>query len=1030
MNTLYLFDHLKAKLEEMDPGGRTGLHGIYDIERRCIIVTMEMERNMCIVDVPYFQKLREEVSDQLEDIKSGIYKEAGQVFNINSGDQLGEILFNKMGIKYPVAEKNTKGGYLTGEEVLDKVKENKIVGLILKLREREKILGTYIDNFLMNVDEDGLCKFQLKQTAADTGRFSSSGGDGLHVDGYAGVNCQNIPAPDPKQKDGINIRKGVRARPGYKMVSIDYSGEELRIAANLSGEKKWVDEFLYGKGDLHSVTASVIYGSTPADMMLPENKGKRGIGKSVNFLTLYGGGPGRLADVAKIPLEEAKGIIAKFYEGVPQLKDWLEKEGRRAMKRGYALTSFGRRRPLDFFFKDKNDRMAIQAGLRRACNGAIQGCLSFSSRVLTDKGYIRIGEVYARGQKGEQFSVWTGHAWAPFHALNRGACERAEIRMSNGHRIDCDTRHQVLVVGENSYVFRKYEDLAPGDQICMSPYSEKEFGAYPQAFASAGSKAHNRKDLSIAGDDKSLWDELAWLLGVYTGDGFVSPDKGMLTLCFGKKKVEELLPRLKSLMKKLGIEVCDPRRSSGSIGESYSVSMASQSLLELFEYLGAKKAPAREKTIPECIWASPVAMRKAFLRGYWDTDGSKKRINRYSFHTPNYELLREVAALGRTLGLSSRISVDRGGAYCLNWSDLCKFEKVLGTTKATSPYRTMSKESVVPPFMLKQCVDVLSPVLDRKVHKDRALLLKLRKGDRVLVSTVLMLCEKYGVEPPQLYETSAVVSKKALGYEEETYTLSVQDAGHRFDSEGVIHKNTGADVIKIALYRVWKYIRNGGYQDEVRIMMPIHDEIMFEVRADLLDKHIPRLIEVMQLKDIMQGKLKWAVPFITDAEYGDTMYVNHNYLEEKKEEAARAAAESGEASPVGQQAQEGAPMEGSAGNVDMSLKAKDARVLDSDKLQSLEELLGPKEVHMEDGVLLMSNASDSPYYDYLVCKDDEIAKRQADTIWAVLDAMNRKAYAVGPKKRIRLIKDNVVVHKTIEEYSVDAFLALALNYLI
>ena len=604
MNTLYLFDYLNEKLNEIDPDGRNGLKGVYDIERRCQIVTMEMERNYCLVDVPYFKKIRVEVTQQLEDLKKAIYKEAGATFNIGSLDQLGDILFNKLKIPYPVQERNAKGGYLVGEEVLNKIKDAKIVGMILKLREREKILGTYIENFLLNVDEDNCCKFQLKQTAADTGRFSSSGGEGYHIDGYSGVNCQNIPAPVPKSKDGLNIRKGILARPGYKLVSIDYSGEELRIAANLSREKKWVDEFLYGKGDLHSVTASVIYGTSPADMMLDENKGKRGIGKSVNFLTLYGGGPGRLSEVAKIPLDEAKGIIEKFYEGVPQLKDWIEKEGRRSRKRGYALTPFGRRRNLSYYFKDPQNRQDIQAGLRRACNGAIQGA--------------------------------------------------------------------------------------------------------------------------------------------------------------------------------------------------------------------------------------------------------------------------------------------------------------------------------------------------------------------------------------------------------------------------------GADVIKIALYRVWKYVRNGGYEDEVRILMPIHDEIIYEIREDLLDKHIPRLVEVMKLKDIMQDKLKWPVPFETDAEYGDTLYVDHNYFKEKKkaaEEAAKSAEPSAETPP------EEAAVPKPKGD-DMSLKSEHK------ELMSLDELITPEVKPVEDGVVLFSNSDSSPFFDYEVCKTDEIAKRQTDTVWAVLDNMNKKGYARGPRKRIRLIKDNVVVHKTMDECSVDAFLALALNYLI
>lgn len=1030
MNTLYLYDFLMGKMEEMDPGGRTGIRGIYDIERRCIIVTMEMERNYCLVDVPYFQRLRGEVSEQLEDLRKAIFVEAGSIFNINSLDQLGDILFNKMGIRYPIAEKNEKGGYLVNEEVLNKIKDQKIVGMILKLREREKILGTYIENFLLNVDEDGYVKFQLKQTAADTGRYSSSGGEGLHVDGYSGVNCQNIPAPDPKKKDVINIRKGIKARPGYKMVSIDYSGEELRIAANLSKEKKWVDEFLYGKGDLHSVTASVIYGTTPAEMMLEENKGKRGIGKSVNFLTLYGGGPSRLAEVAQIPLEEAKGIISKFYEGVPQLKDWLEKEGRRAKHRGYALTSFGRRRPLGFFFNDPNNRQLIQAGFRRASNGAIQGSLQSTELVLTNKGYIPVLELKHLKKKNDGILVWTGKAWSDFTVHDMGPWDLANIYLENGMELHCDTRHRVLVEREDGYSFVLYDDLKIGDRVCISSPSAVEFGEYHGEIEFKGMAT--KPSLKIASE--SDWDFLAYLVGVYLGDGVITEGKGNtngnLRLCFGREKVEKLYPTIKEWLEGKGITVGEPQINKGSVGESYIVRIISQALLDAFDYLGVNASEnAHTKKVPRPLLESPLGMRKAFLRGYWDTDGCKKRANRYSFHTPNGALLRDIQLLCGTLGLASRIQHTGEGTHRLDFSDLGAFERLMGLTEVGSMYRTMGKTRC-PGWVLSQCYALFSPVMDRKNEKDMALLSKMKLGKPILVSTLNLLAVKYGIALPEMYDTFPLVRKEELGEEANTYSLFVHDAEHRYSAGGIINKNTGADVIKIALYRVWKYIRNGGYEDEVRIMMPIHDEIVFEIRADLLDKHIPQLVEVMKLKDLMQGKLKWPVPFETDAEYGDTLYVDHNYFKEKAAEAkAKALEESSTSTSLEAAVIEPSPAETAEDTLeekdDMSLKSSSPK-----DLMSLEELLPPKVVASEDGVALLSNLPDSPFYDYQVSKTDAVAKRQTDTIWAVLDIMNNKGYSAGPRKRIRLIKDNMVVHKTLEEYSVDGFIALALNYII
>ena len=968
MNTLYLFDVLSAQLAEMDPGGRTGLTNVYDIERRCQIVTMEMERNYCLVDVPYFKKLQGEISQQIEDLKKAIFTEAGRVFSIGSIDQLGDVLFNKMGITYPVAERNAKGGYLVSEEILNKVKENRIVGMILKLREREKILGTYIDNLLKNTDENGCVKFQLKQTAADTGRFSSTGGDGIDVDGYSGVNCQNIPAPNPKQKDGVNIRKGILARPGYKIVSIDYSGEELRIAANLSGEKKWIDEFVYGKGDLHAVTASVIYGGTPAEMALDENKSKRSIGKSVNFLTLYGGGPGRLAEVAQISMPEASGIIEKFYEGVPQLKAWLEQEGRRSMRRGYALTSFGRRRPLQRFFADKNDRRSIQAGFRRATNGAIQGCLQPHERILTSLGYLPIRECMDLQSKGEFLHVWTGSAWAPFKVKDMGEWQTACIELENGLTVDCDTRHQVLVEGEHGYQFRRYDLLLPGDKVCVSDPSLVEFGSYPQDFSFEGT-AGDAETLSLSAP--SDWDSLAHLAGVCTAGGMLRGD--------------------------------------------------SRALVESLLFLGCQPdATPLTKRVPEYLFRAPVSMRKEFIRGYWETDGCHEGANGCGFSAPSKKLLQGVQLILQTLGHASHLC-RTNSSFRLDLADPSRFEEDLGLPVTPSPRRHVGETSV-PAFLIQPCYEALKDAVScEDCAQDYTLVNMLKDGKTILVQEARALARRYSVELPLLYSSYAVRSTTDGDMVSRTYTLSVQDEGHRYDAAGIINRNTGADVIKIAMYRVWKYIRNGGYENEIRILIPIHDEIVYEIREDLLDKHIPALVEVMRLDDILGGKLKWKVPFVTDAEYGSTFYVDHNYYKEKEAEA-KALAESPSEAAVENCAQEPAQQQSS--------EPEEAGQQEDPSYMSVDDLVKKPPVASEEGFVLFGNDDTTPFFDYQVCKTDEIAKRQTDAIWATLNFLNTQGCVRGPKKRIRLIKDGVVVHKTTDPFSVDGFLALAANYFI
>lgn len=599
--------HYRKRFQELNS---EGLNLIYRIEKRCMLVVMETERNKAKIDRPYFQELELRVEQELEDIVAKIYAEAGRTFDIMSPLQLGVLLFDEMKIPYPKgAERGANGQYKTNEEVLEQIKEHKIASLVLEYRGLRKIKDTYITNFLKNADDEDCVKFKLNPTQADTGRFSATGGYGLDVDGYSGVNCQNIPANyDP---DAIDIRRGIIARPGYQMVAIDYSGEELRIATNMSKEKRWLDEFIFGSGDLHSITARIIFGKQEV------SKQERGVGKSLNFLTIYGGGAGRFSQVAGIPIEEAQTKLADFFEELPGLSGWLRKEMREAKKRGYSLTSFGRRRPLQDLFNSGEKKLEAKAS-RMAVNSAVQG--------------------------------------------------------------------------------------------------------------------------------------------------------------------------------------------------------------------------------------------------------------------------------------------------------------------------------------------------------------------------------------------------------------------------------TGADIIKIAMYKVWRYIRENGLEDDVRFIMPIHDEIVFEMKKDKLDELIPAISEVMKMNDLLKGALKWKVGLEVDAEYGDTFHVDHDYFKELKKR--KAAGEIPQEKPkdaevsapeketaVAEVPPEADPPADGSGVMEFGMGGLDVKAP-----KPKENKVPPSEPAVTDTPAEVDQEKkDSPFYDYKVKKSDWVAKKQADLIWVVLAAADQ--YSTGPKKRIRLLNaEGELLYVSASKLSVDGFVAMAINY--
>ena len=876
MNTMALYLYLKDKIDKQDPTGKDGPWAIYNVEKRCLFVTMEMENNLVKINKPYLEELSRDVDTRMENLVKDIYKISGHPFDINSTKQLGVVLFEELKIPYPSkAEKTKKGDYQTNSEVLELVStKNPIINLILIYRGYVKIKSTYLYNWLVNADENDEVKFQLNQVQADTGRYSGSGGKGLAIDGYCGVNCQNIPTYDKSDSHAVNLRKAMVAHDGFKMVSIDYSGEELRIATNFSKEPKWLNEFLHGTGDLHTITAKIITGKSEV------TKKERSVGKTLNFLTLYGGGAGGFAAQAKIPFETAKKMILNFFKEYVGLNDWIKREWRVSRKRGYSKTAFGRRRPLDEFYS--SSEKGIQSkGDRCAVNSAVQGCLQGHERVLTNLGYIPIKELYQLpADIISQMKVWTGTSWETFEVINRGPAQYAEIELSNGMVLNCDTRHEVLVVGEQGYEFRHFKDLDEGTDICASIPEQKYFGKYPESY-NYTSQVYNGKNFKIESEDQ--WNFIAYLMGYVIGDGGIRTEsRQSITLCLGVEKIKKYLPNIEKSLEDMGLCLSNMRKTGSAKGESYQVQINSKGLVDLFVLLGYKAADAKNKRVPEIIFRAPFDMRKAFIQGYFDTDGCKKRANRYGYHTPNRDLLQDVQLIGWTVGLSSIVRSVIGGNYRLEWQDLKKVEELLGIEPTIWKRRNTSNRMLLPNFLRDKVQNALSPVYDRKSNKDRAYFCKLNTGKTVTLPGVLALMEAYGCElSGEVYYHYKLKRKTVIDTTEDTYTLSVHSDLHRFDSAGIISKNTGADVIKIALWRVHRWIKDNGLEKDVKILLPVHDEILYEVREEKMDMVIPELCRLMKIRDVTD-KLKWEVPLEVDAEYGDTFHVDHDYWKELK----------------------------------------------------------------------------------------------------------------------------------------------------
>ncbi|MEY4956969.1 MAG: hypothetical protein RL409_1226 [Gemmatimonadota bacterium] len=342
---------LRAVLEPM-----LGSHGMSDLFRHVEVplveVLADMEWDGIAIDLTWFASLKTRFKSERERVEQLIYGEAGQEFNINSNPQLRVILFDKLGL--PV-KKKTATGPSTDASVLQELAEegHTLPTLLMEYREIFKLEGTYIDALPKLVHpRDHRLHTSFNQTVAATGRLSSTD-----------PNLQNIPN---RRELGREIRRGFVPRPGWRLLSADYSQIELRLLAHLSGDPAFVTAFKAG-GDIHRQTAAIIFG-----VDLAEVTGEmRARAKTINFATIYGQGAHALSRQLKLPHVEAKAFIDTYFERFAGVKAFLDRCVVEAKAKGYVETLFHRRRYIPEL-KERNHNMRA-FGERVAANAPIQG---------------------------------------------------------------------------------------------------------------------------------------------------------------------------------------------------------------------------------------------------------------------------------------------------------------------------------------------------------------------------------------------------------------------------------------------------------------------------------------------------------------------------------------------------------------------------------------------------------------------------------------------------------------------------------
>ena len=389
-----LFCKMKA---EITACGEDSLYN--EIEFPLAQVLADMTRTGVLVDKDGIEQFGVKLRTELEQVLTRIHMETGSAsFNPNSPKQLGEMLFDTMGLPHG---KKTQRGWSTDAETLESLRDYPLVEDILQYRAYQKLNSTYVEGLLKVIGEDGRIHSTFNQTEARTGRLSSDN-----------PNLQNIPI---RTELGSQLRAYFVARPGCVLVDADYSQIELRILAHVTGDEHMQQAFLTGE-DIHRSTAAKIYG-LPLEQVTPR---LRSSAKAINFGIMYGKGAYSLSKDIGVSVKEADAFLKNYLSTFPKVSGYMDKTISDARNCGYVSTLFGRRRSLPELASNNHNIRA--SGERMARNTPIQGTAADVIKLAMVRVWRRL-----RDEKMESRLILTVHDELIVEAPEAEAAKAAAI---------------------------------------------------------------------------------------------------------------------------------------------------------------------------------------------------------------------------------------------------------------------------------------------------------------------------------------------------------------------------------------------------------------------------------------------------------------------------------------------------------------------------------------------------------------------------------------------------------------------------
>jgi len=837
----------------------------------------------------------------------------------------------------------TKNGQRSmSKHALVQIFDHPLVGATIELRKNRRFLSVYFESKGSTIAEDNRLRVGWKVHGTPTGRWSSGGG-GRGV-GEIGIALQNWPPV---------MRKMIVAPDGMKLCGADYNALEFRMIALLSGETVLLDIFnnTTVKRDLHAENTARLYPSVWASLdptrVLDQRAARQVSTENVKLIQKLHGDSAKLSDeaiaerlgfdpwtVGKV-LENVgrrtlmrkfvkTGFYAAVYGAVPptvqaalraqSLKETDQKFARMlrevslkdckmfvdAVPRFWPALARWRDRQVAERSRsgkwvspiDGRRRVWLMARSERSAyiNSPVQGCLHKCARVLTDSGYVEIGELAASRRST---TAWTGRRWASATASDQGLATLAEVYLSDGTIVRCDVRHELLVLTPSGYAWTPYAELRPGLQVASALVRDMDFDSKPVLPALHRAK----KTCRMPQLPEDLHSDLWYWLGHYMGNGHLSKTAGSFQCTFGRHR-RDLAERCAAFWSCFNVKAMATERTrvddDGKTEGAIAVTWNNRSLSNWLRLLGFAPADAHTKRVPSRVFTESHANRIEFVRGFIDSDGewpdpARKNPNLHLCQRP---LLEDMKLLLRMLGVESRLigPLEYQGAtsYRLDifWRML---ERLLGekpsersdgwlsTTGDRAAQRQILPRAAklrAPRFLIASFLRALdghkpSVRMPDYTPSARTLVSRLRHGGHVSVYTLDYLTRLFGVEMDEpIYVPQEIVEVRELDRVERTYTLTVDDLEHRFDAEGVITKNCSGSLMNRQTLLLMDQL--APLSRDIHLILQVHDSLVFEVPTDLAAR-VQKVVE-----DTLTTTLEldgYSCLFPVEAATGDSWYV-------------------------------------------------------------------------------------------------------------------------------------------------------------